>query len=122
MISALQHDRRSVQVIGNIDRGADPGTVKRGTLQCTAHVAPSLAPLRVPSRASHASRDLQLGDVDAPITGYNGQPTTIIEFLSSYFSYKYSFRWQCVAIVAAYILVFRLGSILAIKYISFQKR
>lgn len=64
----------------------------------------------------------QLGDIDAIITDYAGQPTTVKLFLKSYFGYSYSFRWECIMIVAAFIAVFRVGSVLATKFVNFQKR
>ena len=65
---------------------------------------------------------LQLGDINTPIIDYSGNKTTVSAFLNSYFNYKYSFRWECVIIGAAFIAVFRVGAVLAIKFISFQKR
>ena len=65
---------------------------------------------------------LQLGDITSVITDYAGQPTTVQGFLKSYFDYEYSFRWQAIIIVAAFIAVFRFGAVLAIKLVNFQKR
>lgn len=64
----------------------------------------------------------QLGDITSVITDYAGQPTTVQGFLKSYFDYDYNFRWECVIIVAAFIAVFRFGSVAAIKLVNFQKR
>lgn len=58
----------------------------------------------------------------AAMQGFGGQVTTAKDFMASYFGYEHSFMWPCVAIVAAFIVVFRVGAIFALKYISFQRR
>lgn len=51
-----------------------------------------------------------------------GQTTTISAFMSSYFDYKQSFIWWCLAIVGGYCCFFVLVSTVLIRYVSFQKR
>ena len=40
----------------------------------------------------------------------------------SYFGYKYSFIWWNVLIVAGYVLAFRLGSMLMLRFVNFERR
>jgi CDR ABC transporter len=42
--------------------------------------------------------------------------------LQEYFGYHYDMRWVCVAIILAYIVAFRVGAIIATRYISYQRR
>ena len=46
----------------------------------------------------------------------------INEFLQVRFGYQYYMRWWIVLILLAYILVLRVGSILALKYWNHLKR
>lgn len=56
------------------------------------------------------------------MTGFGGQQTTVGEFMESYFGYEASFVWWNVLIVFAYVLVFRVGAVLLLKYVSFERR
>lgn len=64
----------------------------------------------------------QLGDNEQEFVGPSGTTTTVKEFLNDAFGYEYSFRWQCVAIALAYVVVFRLLGAAALRFINFQKR
>lgn len=64
----------------------------------------------------------QLGNRQDAVTGFDGNQETIQEFMESYFGYKYDFRWWAVLIVAAYLVAFRVAAMLALKFISFQRR
>ncbi|GFR41754.1 hypothetical protein Agub_g2509 [Astrephomene gubernaculifera] len=63
----------------------------------------------------------QLGN-DEGVIIYGGKATPIDEFMSQRFGYRYDMRWWVVLILLAYILVMRVGSILALKYWNFLKR
>ncbi len=41
---------------------------------------------------------------------------TVSQFLEIQFGYEYNMRWWCVLIMLAFILFFRITSILALKY------
>ena len=64
----------------------------------------------------------QLGDVDSPMVGIDGEMTTVSEFLYSFFGYKYSFIWWAWLITLAFALVFRMGAGAALKVFNFNKR
>lgn len=64
----------------------------------------------------------QLGNREDEVTGFDGNSETIHDFMREYFGYKYEFRWYAVLIVAAYLVAFRVAAMLALKYISFQRR
>jgi hypothetical protein len=42
--------------------------------------------------------------------------------LEDRFGYKYSWRWACVGFLFAFIAIFRLSSIMALKVLNFQNR
>lgn len=64
----------------------------------------------------------QLGENEQEFVGPSGTSTTVKEFLKQSFDYEYSFRWQCVAISFAYVVVFRLLGAAALRFLNFQKR
>lgn len=64
----------------------------------------------------------QLGNRNDNVKGFDGNNTIIHNFLRDYFGYKYEFRWYAVLIVAAYLVAFRIFAMLALKYMSFQRR
>ncbi|CAL8463057.1 g2591 [Coccomyxa elongata] len=64
----------------------------------------------------------QMGENTDQLITPEGQVTTVKEFLTSYFGYEYSFRWNCTAIIIAYIFLFRIGSMLSVRFISYQQR
>ena len=64
----------------------------------------------------------QLGNREDQVTGFDGNLQTIHDFMRNYFGYKYEFRWYAVLIIAAYLVAFRVAAMLALKYISFQRR
>ena len=64
----------------------------------------------------------QLGNREDKVTGFDGNPENIHDFIRDYFGYKYEFRWYAVLIIAAYLVAFRVLAMLALKFISFQRR
>ncbi|KAK9907686.1 hypothetical protein WJX75_008105 [Coccomyxa subellipsoidea] len=64
----------------------------------------------------------QMGENNDLLITPQGQRTTVSAFLASYFGYEYSFRWHCTAIIIAYIFVFRIGSMLSVRLLSYQRR
>ncbi|KAK9826588.1 hypothetical protein WJX74_004476 [Apatococcus lobatus] len=67
----------------------------------------------------------QLGDKEQELTGFgtgSATPITIKAWLKSYFGYEYDFRWYCVLIIFAFVVAFRVLAVMAVRYISFQKR
>ncbi|BDA47962.1 ABC transporter G family member 36 [Coccomyxa sp. Obi] len=64
----------------------------------------------------------QMGENTDQLITPEGEITTVKAFLTSYFGYEHSFRWNCTAIIIAYIFVFRIGSILSVRFISYQRR
>lgn len=67
----------------------------------------------------------QLGDKDQELSGFgtgSADPITIKAWLKAYFGYDYDFRWYCVLIICAFVVAFRVLAVLAVRYISFQKR
>ena len=64
----------------------------------------------------------QLGNKEDQVSGFDGKQQTIQEFMRGYFGYKYEFRWFAVLIIAAYLVAFRVAAMLALKFISFQRR
>ena len=63
----------------------------------------------------------QFGDDDTPVV-VGGAETTVSAFLSSVFGWHYSTRWWALLIVVAWVVMLRVGSILALRYASFYKR
>ncbi|KAG2425086.1 hypothetical protein HXX76_013995 [Chlamydomonas incerta] len=63
----------------------------------------------------------QLGN-DTDLIEYAGVQMPINEFLEVRFGYHYYMRWWIVLILLSYILVLRIGSILALKYWNHLKR
>ncbi|KAG2425082.1 hypothetical protein HXX76_013991 [Chlamydomonas incerta] len=53
---------------------------------------------------------------------YAGQSMTVSQFMQSRFGYSYDMRWWIVLILLAYIIAFRVGSIIALKYWNHLKR
>lgn len=51
-----------------------------------------------------------------------GLTSTVSEFMSSYWGYEEGMVWWCVAILAAYIVAFRAGAVLLLRYARFLKR
>lgn len=67
----------------------------------------------------------QLGDKTQELTGFgtgSANPITIKAWLKSYFGYEYDFRWYCVLILFGFVIAFRLLAVMAVRFISFQKR
>lgn len=64
----------------------------------------------------------QLGDVNNLHIYYNGQLSTVADFMSDYFAYDYSRIWWDCLIVLAYVLFFRLAATVLLMFVSFQKR
>ena len=44
------------------------------------------------------------------------------QFLDDYFGYHYSFRWWCVLILMAFIVIFRLAAMLTVKLVNHQQK
>ncbi|KAG2452157.1 hypothetical protein HYH02_003189 [Chlamydomonas schloesseri] len=63
----------------------------------------------------------QLGNNNETLI-YAGQSMTVSQFMKTRFGYSYDMRWWIVLILLAYILAFRVGSILALKYWNHLKR
>ncbi|GLC42336.1 hypothetical protein PLESTM_001322300 [Pleodorina starrii] len=63
----------------------------------------------------------QLGDDEGELI-YGGVSTPVNEFMKQRFGYRYEMRWWVVLILLAYVLVLRVGSILALKYWNFLRR
>jgi hypothetical protein len=65
----------------------------------------------------------QLGGSDVKMTVSEGAPpTTVGAFVQDFFGYDISLTWWCVLIVAWYVVFFRLGAVLMLRYVSYQKR
>lgn len=64
----------------------------------------------------------QLGDKEQEFVGPGGARTTVKGFLEDSFDFEYSFRWPCVAIAFAYVVIFRLLGAAALRFLNFQKR
>lgn len=64
----------------------------------------------------------QLGDSDEPITLAIGGSVPLSQFLEDSFGFEYSFRWWCVLILLAFVLFFRLGSVVALLRLNFSSR
>ena len=64
----------------------------------------------------------QLGNRDDNVKGFDGNNTVIRNFLRDYFGYRFEFRWFAVLIIAAYLVAFRVLAMLALKFMSFQRR
>ena len=64
----------------------------------------------------------QLGNNEQEFEDPQGSRSTVKDFLNKSFDYEYSFRWPCVAIALAYVVVFRLVGAAALRYFNFQKR
>lgn len=64
----------------------------------------------------------QLCDRDIPMTTLGGQNTTVGAFMESYWGYTQGMIWWTALIIAAYILFFRVGSVLLLKYVSYERR
>ncbi|GLI71055.1 hypothetical protein VaNZ11_015971 [Volvox africanus] len=63
----------------------------------------------------------QLGNDEGELI-YGGKSTPVNEFMKERFGYRYDMRWWVVLILLAYVLVLRVGSILALKYWNFLRR
>ncbi|GIL86027.1 hypothetical protein Vretifemale_14307 [Volvox reticuliferus] len=63
----------------------------------------------------------QLGNDDGELI-YGGTSMPVNEFMKERFGYRYDMRWWVVLILLAYVLVLRVGSILALKYWNFLRR
>jgi ABC-type multidrug transport system permease subunit len=64
----------------------------------------------------------QLGDLTDTFVEFNGEMISVPQLLEDRFGYKYSFRWPATVILIAFLLVFRMASIAAIKVLNFQRR
>lgn len=56
------------------------------------------------------------------MTTLGGQNTTVGAFMESYWGYTQGMIWWTALIIAAYILFFRVGSVLLLKYVSYERR
>jgi hypothetical protein len=54
--------------------------------------------------------------------GLDGSPTTVSAFMADYFGYEKRMIWWCVLITAAYVIFFRVGSVLLLRYVNFEQR
>lgn len=43
-------------------------------------------------------------------------------YIDEYFGFKYSFRWYCVLILMAFIVLFRVGAMVALKLVNHTRR
>ena len=58
----------------------------------------------------------------AVITTAAGTPTTVKAFLEGTYGYTSGMAWWSVLILAAFIVLFRVVSTLAVRFLSFQSR
>ena len=56
------------------------------------------------------------------ITTAAGTPTTVKAFLNDTYGYNSGMMWWSVLILAAFIILFRVVSTLAVRFLSFQSR
>lgn len=63
----------------------------------------------------------QLADSNVPLD-QPGAPTTIGEYVQSFWGYDPGFSWWCILILFAYIVFFRVVAVMALTYVSFNKR
>jgi hypothetical protein len=56
------------------------------------------------------------------ITTAAGTPTTVKAFLEGTYGYTSGMAWWSVLILAAFIVLFRVVSTLAVRFLSFQSR
>ena len=47
---------------------------------------------------------------------------TLAQWMEDYFGYKYGMRWWCVLIIMGFIIVFRVGAMVALKVVSHDSR
>ena len=47
---------------------------------------------------------------------------TVSRYLEDYFGYRFDFRWWCVLILLAFIAVFRVAAMIALKFVSHEHR
>ncbi|KAG1677137.1 hypothetical protein FOA52_000943 [Chlamydomonas sp. UWO 241] len=64
----------------------------------------------------------QLAGSDVTIVEPAGDTFSVSEFMRRNYGYDYSFRLWCLLIVGAYIIVLRIVSVLALRYMSFLRR
>ncbi|EFN59720.1 hypothetical protein CHLNCDRAFT_133292 [Chlorella variabilis] len=64
----------------------------------------------------------QLGNLWDTTVEFNGDQIPIPQLLEERFGYKYSMRWPVTMILLAFLVVFRVASILALKLLNFQNR
>jgi hypothetical protein len=64
----------------------------------------------------------QFRNDDTPVTLYTGEVTTAEGYVSMFFSeWKYEHRYFDVLVLLLFIVLFRVGTYLCLKYISHQK-
>lgn len=64
----------------------------------------------------------QLGNVQATIEDFEGNTVTIAQFMEERFGYSYDMVGPIIAILLAFVLIFRGLSVYALACINFQKR
>ncbi|KAI8105725.1 hypothetical protein M9434_000307 [Picochlorum sp. BPE23] len=64
----------------------------------------------------------QLADSDVPLDQPGASTVTIGEYVQAFWGYDPGFSWWCILIVFAYIVFFRAVAVIALTYISFNKR
>lgn len=64
----------------------------------------------------------QLAGDETVIVDGAGNPSTVSEFLDSGYGYYPGLAWPAVGILFAFIVLFRIISSLAVRYLSFQSR
>ncbi len=77
--------------------------------------------LLLPRRIIYGLATSQLGDVETPIV-FGGVKVPISTFITQRFGYDNNLVWWMLLIVLAYILFFRVTSVLALKYKNFLRR
>lgn len=89
-----------------------------------AHGRPAdgLNPAPMPAHLTEPpSSHLQLAGSTVPVTAAAGN-TTVGAFLESTYGYKAGWEWWCVLILLGFIAALRAASMLAVRYLNFQKR
>lgn len=64
----------------------------------------------------------QLGNNEQQFRDPQGNLNTVKGFLDESFGFEYSWRWPCVGLALAYVILFRLLGAAALRFLNFQKR
>jgi ABC-type multidrug transport system ATPase subunit/ABC-type multidrug transport system permease subunit len=64
----------------------------------------------------------QLADSDVPLDKLGAANITVGEYVQEFWGYNPDFAWWCILIVFAYIAFFRAVTVLALSYVSYNKR